>query len=130
MFSLIIVISSILLVTVLAVATIYYGGRALNSGEHRAGYAQSISEGAQISGAAALHFAREEYPAPDIPALLESNYLKSNPMQAWGSFKDTAYLPGIPEERCTAINANLKIKTPPACSDPITVGRTLCCVNE
>jgi hypothetical protein len=54
MFSLIITIISIALVTALALATIYYGGNAFRQGGDAAKAAQLINEGQQLSGAAAI----------------------------------------------------------------------------
>jgi hypothetical protein len=54
MFSLIITIISIALVTALALATIYYGGSAFRQGADAAGAARLINEGQQLSGAAAV----------------------------------------------------------------------------
>lgn len=54
MFSLIITIISIALVTALALATIYYGGSAFRQGGDAAAAAKLINEGQQLSGAAAI----------------------------------------------------------------------------
>ena len=54
MFSLIITIISIALVTALALATIYYGGSAFRQGGDAAKAAQLINEGQQLAGAASV----------------------------------------------------------------------------
>lgn len=65
MFSLIITIISIALVTALALATIYYGGSAFRQGGDAAAAAQLINEGQQLSGAATIVLAS---PASGAPA--------------------------------------------------------------
>jgi hypothetical protein len=54
MFSLIITIISIALVTALALATIYYGGSAFRQGGDAAAAAKLINEGQQLAGAASV----------------------------------------------------------------------------
>lgn len=130
MFSLVIAILSILLVVALAIATVYYGGKAFNKGDTRVAQAQAMNAGTQISAAAALHYAREGVYAPDIQVLLDTRYLTSNPMEGWSSFKDTAYINDVSKEWCLGINKHYNVTKTPLCSDPAIVGKTVCCVNE
>lgn len=131
MFSLIISIIAIILVVCLAVAGLYYGGFVAADGQGRAKEAQWLNESAQISGAAAAFYAENSQYAPDIPTLIENNYLTANPSSGtWSSFEDTAYLSNIPEARCKALNAKQGIYEAPKCSDPAIFRQTVCCVND
>lgn len=80
MFSLVVTIISIALVTALALATIYYGGSAFRQGKNAAFAAQLINEGQQINGAVALSDAEGRTPA--ALADLAPTYLQSIP-QGW-----------------------------------------------
>lgn len=127
MFSLIIVLISIALVVALAVAGLYYGGFLQTEGAERAAFAKILSQGAQIQGAAAVHYGSSTLYARDIPALVTTDYLTGNPMNKWDSFLDTAYLPGVSKSMCDRLNARESISTPPLCTDPAVVGKTVCC---
>jgi len=87
MFSLIITIISIALVTALALATIYYGGSAFRQGGDAAAAARFINEGQQLSGAAAVYNAAETTPFAAIADLSTAKtdgtkYLAS-PITGW-----------------------------------------------
>jgi uncharacterized protein (UPF0333 family) len=56
MFQLIVVVIAIVLVAILVVAGIYYGGDAFNDGSARASYAQNVNSAAQIEGAMQLYY--------------------------------------------------------------------------
>lgn len=84
MFSLIITIISIALVTALALATIYYGGSAFRQGGDAAAAARLINEGQQLSGAAAVFNAAEVTPMAALSDLTTAKadgtkYLASAP---------------------------------------------------
>jgi hypothetical protein len=77
MFSLIITIISIALVTALALATIYYGGSAFKQGGDAANAARLINEGQQLSGAAAVAGANGD--GTTVAELVSKSYLASTP---------------------------------------------------
>lgn len=85
MFSLIITIISIALVTALALATIYYGGSAFRQGGDAASAAKLINEGQQLSGAAAI----VEANTGTDPALTQTGMVTANALQSqissWGN---------------------------------------------
>ena len=77
MFSLIITVISIVLVSALALATVYYGGSAFNKNGNDAAAAQALLEGQQLNGAAALAKAEGNY--TDMASLVTGQYLTSIP---------------------------------------------------
>lgn len=79
MFSLIITIISIALVTALALATIYYGGNAFRQGGDAADAARFINEGQQLSGAASVYNAAEQADLALIADLTTKEYVASVP---------------------------------------------------
>lgn len=115
MFSLIITIISIALVTALALATIYYGGSAFRQGGDAAAAARFINEGQQLSGAAAVAEATNVViAAPTVAGTPDSNgitslstaNLLSSPPAGWvvdsaaRAFSQT----GLSADVCTKVN--------------------------
>lgn len=78
MFSLIITIISIALVAILALATLYYGGRAFLAGSAEAKASEVINTAQQISGASALYMTETGAPVAKLSDLPPS-YLKVIP---------------------------------------------------
>jgi O-antigen ligase len=98
MFSLIITIISIALVTALALATIYYGGSAFKQGNDAATAARLINEGQQLSGAAAVASANNQ--ATTLEALKANNYMASVPagwVDGAGQYEVTTGAPACAE---------------------------------
>lgn len=79
MFSLIITIVSVALVTALALATIYYGGSAFKQGKAEAFAAKAVLQGQQLQGAAELFQANNGRWPHDLTELVSANYLNSIP---------------------------------------------------
>lgn len=113
MFSLIITIISIALVAVLALATLYYGGKAFLQGQATSNAAKVINQGQQVSGAYALYVTEQEA-VTDINGLLAGKYLKAIPIQgsvAWRALtadSGVVLLPNaVNKETCQQINIKL-----------------------
>lgn len=79
MFSLIITIISIALVAVLALATLYYGGKSFLQGQAAATAATVINTGQQVSGAYTLWQTDNPEGSATLPVVLSANYLKTIP---------------------------------------------------
>ena len=126
MFSLIITIVSIALVTALALATIYYGGSSFKQGSASAQAAQSINEGQQIEGASQVYAATTGTAAASLNDLIASNYLTSVPAGSW-KIIDGAIFSVMPADNCLAVNKTLGITTIPVCGDATYVGKPYCC---
>lgn len=142
MFSLVITIIAILLVGALAIATMYYGGSALNKSSAMTSTAQLMTEANQISGAFELY--KVDHGVTSLPtgtveqikqAMMDQGYLKAWPahqnanMPQWSLTNDYAILTGITVEQCNDINAKYGISPTPSCSDPSIEGKSLCCVQ-
>lgn len=132
MFALIITIVSIALVAALALATLYYGGTAINRGGERADAAKILQEGNQLSGALELYKADHGgFPVGTSEQirdqLLASNYLKAYPASGWEFRNDYAVRTGLSETACQTLNNSMGITTIPSCTDPAFKGRTICC---
>ena len=104
MFSLIITVISIVLVSALALATVYYGGSAFNKNSTDAIASQYLLEGQQINGAVALAKAEGNY--TDLASLVSGNYLTSIPGGWAASTPAPAYVvKSTTAAVCAAINA-------------------------
>ncbi len=84
MFSLIIVLISIVLVAALVVATVYYGGSLWSDGEAQARAATVVNQGEQIVGAAKLYAIEKGHPVAQLSDLVAEGYLSSIPMPPSG----------------------------------------------
>lgn len=135
MFSLIIVIISVVLVSALALATIYYGKDIAVGGQARAGIAKILQEGNQVAGALELYKADNggfpEGTSDEIKELLTSkNYLKSLPSGEWTFITDYAVRTDLSEDTCLTINQRVGLNLVPRCSDPAYASRSICCSTE
>ncbi len=104
MFSLIITVIAIVLVAVLALASIYYGGQAWNQGSDKAAVARYINEAQQISAAVDLFRADNTGAYPDDVGDLEGEYLKTLPEGAWAFSSDRIVRTGLTESQCLSAN--------------------------
>lgn len=122
MFSLVISIVSIALVAVLALATLYYGGKGFTQGTAKANASRLLNEGQQLMGAAEL-YRHEHGRYPDnIEQLISGNYLKTRP-------------PGGSASAVTSVFANIEQWSMPEPGTPVfettTEGSSTCrAVNE
>lgn len=80
MFSLIITVISIALVTALALATIYYGGSAYKSGQADASAAKAVLQSQQLLGAAEVFYAAQNRWPDSLAEMVSLNYLQSIPV--------------------------------------------------
>jgi len=82
MFNLIISIIAIALVVALAGASLYYGGDAFSEGSSKAKASAFVNQAQQIQAAATLFKTQEGGSPADIQALLDRDYMASNPVTA------------------------------------------------
>lgn len=136
MFSLIIVIISIALVALLALAALYYGGTSFNKSTHTADTAKLLAQGQQLSSAMQLYFTdKGAYPtgtASDIEnTLVSSGYLTQWPSSDWTVTDNyvTLTATALDSNACLSMNQKLGVNTVPLCSDPAYANMTLCCSN-
>lgn len=128
MFSLVITIISIALVSALALATIYYGSTAFIEARQNAEASQAVNEGAQIDAAATM-FVQQEGQAPhSLQELVSENYLKALPPGQWQVVEGQAVkVLNIEEAQCLATNKQLGVDTVPTCDDPAFTNQAVCC---
>lgn len=114
MFSLIITIISIALVAVLALATLYYGGKSFLKGRADAVASTVVNQGQQVSGAYTLYGTEHDGAIPLFADLVSSKYLKAVPQlgsTAWRPLVDGQGVLWLPEavsaDACQAINKKL-----------------------
>ncbi|MCC5612696.1 hypothetical protein LC612_39910 [Nostoc sp. CHAB 5834] len=112
MFSLIIVILSVLLVAALALVVMYYGGDSMSQGTAKADASKVLNQGQQLMGAADLYKSDTGDWPPSLEALTLGNYLKSVPEGAYGknwvmpqTRVPTFVLEGVKKDSCTLVNA-------------------------
>ena len=127
MFSLIVVLITIVLVALIALACMYFGGTAFQDGGTSAAVTKLLNEGAQVSGAALVYHAQTGDYAPNVAALIASKHLTAAPQAGWQAFQDTAVVTGIAQDQCLALNAKQHISGIPLCTDPAIVGQAVCC---
>ena len=131
MFSLIVVLISLVLVGVLATAVIYYGGSAMSSSQQKAEVAKLMNESGQILSAAVLY--RQDSSA--MPTQLSdltasSKYLSSNPRDAWvlsGGFAVLKESLPVGDSVCIEYNRVRGVTGTPSCNDPAYFGTAICC---
>lgn len=90
MFSLITSIVSVVLVAVLAWATLYYGGNLWSDGEAQARAATVVNQGEQIVGAAKLYAINKGHPVAQLSDLVTDGYLSGIPVPPAGLSKVAA----------------------------------------
>ena len=113
MFSLIITVISIALISLIALATLYFGGDSFNEGSAKAAAATVVNQASQISGANTLHYLDEQAYAADTAALVTGDYLASTPNPGkisadsyvlGGATDSTISLTGVNVALCEAVN--------------------------
>lgn len=130
MFSLIIVIISVVLVGVLAVATVYFGGDVFSSGGAQAEASALLAQAAQIASAAAAYGAQHHGAAPpSLQALIDEQYLSSVP-PGWAPDSGEGALSSKvieSENACKIFNEKQGVEGIPACEEVTTLFHPICC---
>lgn len=131
MFSLIITVVAVLLVTALGLATVYYGGSAIKDHGSKAKAAQVVLEGQQISAAVDIYRTRNNTLPASIDVLTANGeYLSSRPNSAWNFATDYVIYPMSDIEACKKANKvlGLDLADVPLCS--AVTGKTICCQKD
>lgn len=132
MFSLIITIISIALVTALALATIYYGGSAFRDHSSKAKAAEVVLQGQQISAAVDLYRTANNGALPTSMDELaqDQKYLSAKPNVDWTFATDYVVYPMTDLEACMKANKalNLNLTSVPLCS--AVTDKTICCQKD
>ncbi|WP_315922684.1 hypothetical protein [Mesorhizobium sp. SP-1A] len=120
MFQLIAAVVGILLLAILVIAALYYGGGAHSDAKIRADYSGNMNTGAQIEGALRLYFNDHAmYPPSDLENdellqfLVDNKYLKEIPAGDWTVNPQTLSRPIKTQtiEECSAMNRVAGFKT-------------------
>ena len=132
MFSLIVTVVAVVLVSLLALATIYYGGQYVADGQSRTTITKVLQEGNQVVGALELYKSDNgAFPtgtSDEIKTqLLASNYLTQIPDGNWVFQNDYAVRTDLSQSACLVVNQRLGLSSIPACSDPAYAGKSYCC---
>lgn len=114
MFSLIISIIAIALVSALAIASIYYGGEAFNKHLVSIEATKIISQAEQISAGLDIAVVERNSAVKVVADLVTQKYLKTEPSfgdSRWGMFNNDYISTGTPlaDDICAAINENADI---------------------
>jgi Tfp pilus assembly protein PilV len=126
MFSLIITLVAIVLVAVLALATIYYGGSAFRQGGDAAEAARIVNEGQQVRAALTLYDTTKGAPATSMQALVDAKALQSAPA-GWDVIDGYTYRPATTQKLCLAVNQKQGVNLIPTCGDAQYANSSLCC---
>jgi hypothetical protein len=128
MFSLILVLVSILLVAALVVATLWFGGSGFTTGQVAAQAARVVNESSQIQGAV------EDYKvnnADSLPAsmsdLINGGYLNGAPSASWSFATDSVQSMILDQPACLRADSMLgySFSAVPGCS--LYPNVTICC---
>lgn len=130
MFSLIVTIISIALVSALAVAAMFYGGNAWSSGNAKAKAAQLSSEADQL--VAAINMFRLEnkrLPVGLNELTQDGKYLSGEPQGGWIGSRTffQAARDDLEKNTCLAFNEKRGIPFVPMCSDEVYRSVVVCC---
>ena len=136
MFSLVTVAIAIVLVVLLALATLYYGGHSFSSAGIGALVDRLVNEGGQIKAAAVLYQADNGSTATDLSQLKSKQYLREVPPN-WsidgsvngstsGQVAYTLQSGPNAQELCVRFNAKYGITGIPSCSN-LTGNVPVCC---
>lgn len=128
MFSLIIAVMSIALVTVLTLATYYLLGGAFTDAEVKARATTLQTQAQQVEGAAATYQALNGQSPQTLEALITAELLRDVPTEAWATTQGTAVVPSVPNDVCLMFNQQRGINTVPLCTDPVYALATVCCI--
>lgn len=111
MFTLIIIIVSVALVALLALATLFYGGEGLNKGSAKAQASQLSGQASQLTGAAEVHRAELNRWPDSIDELISRHYLAAAPdfrAVQWAQLVSEApafwVKHSTPKDACQAVN--------------------------
>lgn len=131
MFSLILILIGLVLVAVLATATIYYGGEATTEGSANSEAAALLAQSAQIASASAAYTADHNGVKPkSLDELVTGKYLTSIPPGWAGSGEgETPVTSKIIESAnaCELFNARQGIEGIPYCNEITTLTSPVCC---
>jgi competence protein ComGC len=128
MFSLIIVIIAVLLVVLIAVATIWLGGSGFTQGNTNAAAARVLNESAQIKGAVEAYKVNNSDTLPSsMSDLINGGYLNAAPSASWSFATDAVQSMVLDQPSCLKANQMLgyAFSTVPGCSAYPNV--TICC---
>lgn len=133
MFSIILAIVAIGLVTLLALATVYYGGSSATSSMSDAKQAALLNQASTLQAAVQLYQNDHQnaYPpaATASTALLQGNYLAAWPATSgvvWGVQNGYA-ITSTDTSLCAAVDKKLGLSSVPSCSDPAYQDTVVCC---
>lgn len=133
MFTIIVVVVSIALVGLLAIATIYYGGNTFSNNMASAHQSGLLSQAATIRAAVQLYETDNQGALPPADsasqALIGGNYLSEWPnggSSAW-SLQGGYALSTTDQASCLAIDKKLGLSSVPSCTDSQYQNITVCC---
>jgi len=128
MFQLIVAVIAILLLVVMIIAGLWYGGTVFSESKQRSLYAEYVNSAAQIDGAINLYY-QEHATYPDgedqvfLQNLVASGYLSNVPNGEWKVSRELLYKSIADLKLCEVINkisgqdVSGDVKCPP-CGDP------------
>jgi len=129
MFSLIVSLISLLLVTVVTMAGVYYGGAAYKDAGDRARAVQLSNDAEQMRTAIQM-FHLNEGRLPETPEeLVDKRYLTQVPPNWSGNQQYFSNTSDLTEDVCLAFNTKRGIPFVPECADEAYRNLIVCCRN-
>ena len=122
------VLVSILLVAVLVIATLWFGGAGFNGGQDQANAARVVNESAQIQGAVEDYKVNNMDNLPSsMSDLINGGYLNGAPSASWSFGTDTVQSSILNQTACLRADTMLgfTFSTVPKCS--LYPNTTVCC---
>lgn len=126
MFQLIVAVVAIVLIAIMVIAALWWGGYVFTDSRLRAEYAEHMNNAAQIEGAMQLYYNDRATPVPGSTSeerlrnLYEAKYLKEIPQGGWFVDTNTLYKPIENKEYCVAMNrvAGYDVNDPEVAAEP------------
>lgn len=139
MFQLMVAVVAILLLAVMIIASIWFGGSVFSESKQRALYAEYVNSAAQIDGAINLYYQENAtYPAGEdevfLNNLVSAGYLNGVPNGQWKVSRELLYKSIADLNVCEIINRmsgqDTSVTQCPACGDPAFKSWPGCTVPE
>lgn len=128
MFSLVLALVSILIIAVLVVATLWFGGSGFTTGQVAATAARVVNESAQIQGAVETYKVNNGDNLPSsMSDLINGGYLNNAPSASWSFATDSVQSSILDQPACLRADTMLgfSFSSVPGCS--LFPNVTICC---
>lgn len=129
MFSLLATLIAIVLVGLLAIATVYYGGSTFTDARMSADATALINQGQQVRAAVDMHKQQYRVGVDSLEELVDKKFLTALPASQWTSTGGYAVSQVGDSNLCLEANKKMGVNGIPNCEDPRISNLTVCCTT-